>query len=92
MEDLPLFASNLKNSRSSLTVSQLTMKVKGMLEMELGEVWVRGEVSNFKPASSGHFYFNLKDDASMISAVCFKNTWLKIRSILKVSFDLKDGV
>ena len=64
-----------------LSVSQLTRQIKGLLENELGSVWVSGEISNFRPHSSGHFYFTLKDSEAQISAVMFRgsNRLLKFR-------------
>lgn len=52
-----------------------------MIEGELSSIWVRGEISNFKPHSSGHFYFSLKDSKSQISAVMFRgfNSRLKFK-------------
>jgi exodeoxyribonuclease VII large subunit len=61
-----------------------------ILENTLGEVWVEGEVSNFRPHTSGHFYFSLKDEkvAAILSAVMFnranKNVKFKIENGLKV--------
>ena len=64
-----------------LTVSELTEEIKGLLEGKYASVWVRGEVSNFRPAASGHFYFTLKDESSQIRAVMFKtqSRFLKFR-------------
>ena len=45
-----------------LTVSALTRQIKDLLEREIGEVWIRGEISNFRRQSSGHCYFSLKDE------------------------------
>ncbi len=64
-----------------ISVSDLNRAIKGQLEGEFGRVLVRGEISNFKPHTSGHFYFSLKDDKSQINAVMFKgfNNQLKFR-------------
>lgn len=56
----------------ALTVSELTGLVKNLLEESLPEVVVEGEISNWRPASSGHVYFTLKDSGAMIQAVMFK--------------------
>lgn len=58
-----------------LTVQELTRHIKMLLEKDylLANVWVRGEISNFKPASSGHFYFTLKDDCSSLKVVMFRS-------------------
>jgi len=67
--DLPLFAAE---TRKFLTISELNDLIKGTLEKRLDALWVAGEISNFKAAPSGHFYFTLKDDKSQISAVMFR--------------------
>jgi len=56
----------------ALSVSELTGLVKNLLEEALPEVVVEGEISNWRPASSGHVYFTLKDSGAMIQAVMFK--------------------
>lgn len=67
----------------AMTVSQLTRHIKRLLEQDsqLASVWVSGEISNFKHHSSGHMYFTLKDDLSVIKCVMFKsaNARLKFR-------------
>ncbi len=55
-----------------LTVSELTGMVRSLLEIEIGEVWVAGEVSNLRRQSSGHVYFTLKDEQSQLSCVMFR--------------------
>jgi exodeoxyribonuclease VII large subunit len=54
------------------TVSQLTLRIRGMLE-GLGRVSVEGEVSGVKPAASGHVYFDLKDLDSKVSCVIWRS-------------------
>ncbi|MDD5115525.1 MAG: exodeoxyribonuclease VII large subunit [Candidatus Omnitrophica bacterium] len=53
------------------TVSEITHTIKNLLEEGIGEIWVEGEISNFKAAASGHFYFSLKDQNSLIGAAMF---------------------
>jgi exodeoxyribonuclease VII large subunit len=55
-----------------LSVSALTSLVKELLEGSLPSVLVEGEISNCRPASSGHLYFSLKDRSSMLQAVMFR--------------------
>lgn len=55
-----------------MTISELTVQIKSILEDRFPLVEAEGEISNCKPASSGHLYFTLKDDASAISAVMFR--------------------
>jgi exodeoxyribonuclease VII large subunit len=55
----------------ALTVSKLVRRMKNVLEIEVGEIWVEGEVSNFRMQASGHAYFSLKDDRAQISCAMF---------------------
>ncbi len=59
-----------------LSVRELTAYLKRLIERDelLQTVIVRGEISNFTRASSGHLYFSLKDDTSQLGAVCFRST------------------
>jgi exodeoxyribonuclease VII large subunit len=76
---------NLKTDDSQstavLTVEQLNREVRQLIEGQLSLVWVRGELSNFKAHTSGHFYFALKDSKSSIRAVMFRgyNSRLKFK-------------
>lgn len=58
-----------------LTVRELTRHIKNIIDKDylLANVWVKGEISNFKAASSGHFYFTLKDSASTLKVVMFRS-------------------
>ena len=67
--DLPLFAAE---TRKFLTISELNELIKESLEKRFDALWVAGEISNFRIAPSGHFYFTLKDDKSQLSAVMFR--------------------
>lgn len=69
-----------------LTVSQLSNAIKLCLEKTFSLVWLQGEISNFKPHTSGHFYFSLKDSNAQISAVMFRPD----AAVLKVP--LKNGM
>lgn len=64
-----------------LSVEQLNRAIRGTLESRFDLVWVQGEISNFKPHSSGHFYLSLKDSKAQIKAVMFRgyNSRLKFR-------------
>lgn len=64
-----------------LSVEQLNLTIKRLLEGEIATVWVQGEISNFKAHTSGHYYFSLKDSKSQISAVMFRghNSKLKFK-------------
>ena len=69
-----------------LSVSELTELIRCRLEEGFPSVTVEGEMSNCRPASSGHLYFSLKDAGAKIDAVMFRN---RLRSI---SFEPKDGM
>ena len=66
-------------SENILSISQLTRRIKSLLEGELGTVWISGEISNWKLAASGHAYFTLKDENSQIDAVIFKGKLSRLR-------------
>lgn len=57
-----------------LTVRELTRHIKNIIDGDylLANVWVKGEISNFKAASSGHLYFTLKDNVSTLKVVMFR--------------------
>ena len=59
--------------RKIFTVSELSLEIKNLLEKRFPDVWVTGEVSNYRGATSGHLYFTLKDAGAQIRAVCFRN-------------------
>ena len=67
--------------RSSMTVRELTMFIKQLIDRNeiLQQVWVRGEISNFKWHTSGHMYFTLKDDVSQIKCVMFRSAAQRLR-------------
>jgi exodeoxyribonuclease VII large subunit len=68
------------------TVSRLTREIRQVLEGALGSVTVEGEVSNFKAASSGHLYFNLKDETAQIRCIMFRQAAQGLR------FQVEDGL
>ena len=56
-----------------LSVTEITRRIKGVLEMGFSEVWIQGEISNCKHHSSGHLYFTLKDEGAQLSAVMWRS-------------------
>jgi exodeoxyribonuclease VII large subunit len=70
MSQIPL---DLVPERKLYTVAELSFAVKDLLETSFPDVWVTGEVSNFRAAASGHYYFTLKDASAQLRAVCFRN-------------------
>jgi exodeoxyribonuclease VII large subunit len=68
------------------TVSEINSGIARIIEAGNTLVWVEGEITGFKRASSGHCYLRLKDEASQIPAVLWKQTATKLR------FEPKDGM
>jgi len=68
------------------TVAEFSRSIKRVVEDNFGYVRIKGEVSGFKRAVSGHLYFNLKDEAAVINAVCFK----QMEGL--INFDVADGL
>jgi exodeoxyribonuclease VII large subunit len=72
--------------RRAMTVSELTNRLQGVLETEFFDVWVEGEISNVTIASSGHWYFSLKDANAQVRAVVWKTATRLIK------FKPRDGM
>ena len=66
-----------------LTVSELNALARELLEGSLNGLWVGGEVSNLTCASSGHFYFSLKDSRAQVRCVLFKHSAARLAAPLK---------
>ena len=66
-----------------ITVTQLTRYIKYKIDndVNLNEVFLKGEISNFKAHSRGHFYFTLKDEGSRINAIMFATSTKKLKFI-----------
>lgn len=73
-------------SRTVLTVTNLTLRIKSLLEESFSFVWVEGEISNLRIPTSGHYYFTIKDSNAQIAAVMFKG------QVKSLKFALKDGI
>ena len=67
------------------SVSEINSLLKDMLESSFPQICIEGEISNYRPNSSGHLYFTLKDEASQISAVMFRS------AAAHIDFVPKDG-
>ena len=63
------------------TVSQINRFLKNIIEAEpfLSDIWIRGEISNFKAHYSGHLYLTLKDETSTLKCVMFKSDALRLK-------------
>jgi exodeoxyribonuclease VII large subunit len=68
-----------------LSVSQLLRSARDMLERRFPLQWISGEVSNLRPAASGHLYFTLKDETAQVDCVMFKGR------AAHLDWDLADG-
>jgi exodeoxyribonuclease VII large subunit len=66
---------NMMSAMNVLTVSQLNKYIKDLISKDvvLSGLWVKGEISNFKNHYSGHFYFTLKDEKSLLKCVMFRS-------------------
>ena len=64
---------NAEFQRKIYSVSELSFEIRDLLERRFIDVWVEGELSNYKTSAAGHLYFTLKDDRAQLSAVCFRN-------------------
>ncbi|HEY5163556.1 MAG TPA: exodeoxyribonuclease VII large subunit [Terriglobales bacterium] len=80
------FGFEAQPQRRIWTVRDLMSAVRTCMEREYTDVWVEGEVSNFRPAESGHMYFTLKDEGSQMRVVMFRSQARLLR------FKLADGM
>lgn len=76
----------LPDGEKALTVSEITTRIKDVIETTFGTVLVVGEVSNAKVHTSGHVYFTLKDELAQIRCVMFRS------NAVQVGFTPKDGM
>lgn len=60
-------------SECTLSVAELNRQARLLLEGELGELWVEGEISGLSRPASGHVYFTLKDDRAQVRCALFRN-------------------
>ena len=59
-------------NKSTISVSELTFQLKKIIESNFSNIWIQGEISNFKHHSSGHMYFTLKDKSAELRCVMFR--------------------
>lgn len=71
-----------KETRKVHSVAEITGRIKSLLNKEIGETWVSGEITNFRAQSSGHCYFTLKDARAQLSCVLFRGTRVENRAAL----------
>ena len=72
--------------RRTFTVAELNARIRLLLEVEFDDIWVAGEISGCKTATSGHCYFTLKDRDAQMRCVCFRN------DLRYAKFKPQDGV
>ncbi len=79
---------NMDNQLPVFTVSQITRYIKSLIQgdPQLRDLWVTGEISNFKHHRSGHMYFTVKDSASSLRCVFFR------RDNISCIFEPTDGM
>jgi exodeoxyribonuclease VII large subunit len=78
-------ASDRASDAQVYTVGELVRRIRAIVERSYGHVTVEGEISNWRPASSGHCYFTLKDGEAQLSIVLFR------RQAALLRFRPKDG-
>ena len=71
-----------------LSVTEISLALKGCVEQVFGHVKVRGEISGLKKAASGHTYFSLKDSDSVLSAVCWRGRNEATRAALQEGLEV----
>ena len=77
---------NIAQPIKEFSVSEISNKIKDLLESNLGYVRVKGEISGLKVASSGHGYFNLKDNIAVLAITCWRPV------LARIKFPLVDGI
>ena len=68
-----------RQGRRIWPVRELVGQVRELVEQEYGDVWVEGEISNYRPAPSGHLYFTLKDADAQLPVVLFRRQAMLLR-------------
>jgi exodeoxyribonuclease VII large subunit len=71
-----------EQTRKVLSVSELTGQIRALLEKQIGQIWVGGEITNLRAQSSGHLYFALKDAAAQLNCVLFSREKVTHRELL----------
>ncbi len=68
-----------RHARHIWAVRDLVTRVRELVEENYGDIWVEGEISNFRPAPSGHVYFTLKDADAQLPIVLFRRQSMLLR-------------
>ena len=69
----------LKLNNSTFSVTEISFSIKNLVEQNYGRIKVKGEISKPSFPSSGHIYFNLKDENSVISAVIWRYNSINVK-------------
>ena len=83
---MPQAQQEFNHNQPVYTVSEIALTIKRAVEERFGVIRLRGEISGFKQASSGHVYFRLKDDNAVLDAVMWRGT------AGRLSFKAEDGL
>ena len=83
---MPDTSANFNHNQPVYSVSEVAFSIKRTVEDRFGVVRIRGEISGWKQATSGHVYFRLKDDTAVLDSVCWKGT------AGKLGFKPEDGL
>ncbi|MFY9554427.1 MAG: exodeoxyribonuclease VII large subunit [Blastocatellia bacterium] len=75
------FLEQLMQQRRAWSVSELTARLKSVVEREFIDIYVEGEISNYRRHSSGHWYFSIKDDSASLRCASFRMQNRTIRFI-----------
>ena len=78
--------NDVNTNRNEFSVTEISNKIKWLLENNFSTVRIKGEISGLKIATSGHGYFSLKDANSVIAATCWRH------SLARVNFKLTEGL
>src|SRR5437667_1389073 len=73
----------VQKTRKVWSVAELTWKIRSLLEQQLGQIWVVGEITNLKSQPSGHIYFTIKDAGAQLSCILFRGEMQVDRSLLQ---------
>jgi len=78
--------ADLFKEKTIYTVAEITRNIRGILEDNFPQVWIKGEVSTLRTPQSGHMYFTLKDEKAQLKCVFFKN------ASMRLNFKLEEGM
>jgi len=69
-----------------MSVSQLILRLNGVLKGGIPDAWVKGEIANLQRAGSGHLYFSLKDERAAVACVMWRST------AVRLPFEAEEGL